>query len=235
MAGNPTFRWGNFLLVQEAGDPEARLAEHAAAFPGAGFTTVGVDDAHAILDEGAWLSAGFQIERLAVLTAGRAMPRRGHRGAPAGVGRRLGGGGADRARARGRARRRRTCVFIRRRTVERRRGRRARAASSGSGSRWHGGDRRDRRDRRRGRRRRAVPGRADRRRRIGGAATRARSSPPASGPRRARSAAPCSCSSPSAAGPAIGLYRRLGFREVETQLQLSRVDAPRGLDRSTRV
>jgi ribosomal protein S18 acetylase RimI-like enzyme len=30
-------------------------------------------------------------------------------------------------------------------------------------------------------------------------------------------------------GPAIGLYRRLGFREVETQVQLSRLDAPAGL------
>ena len=69
MPGNPTFRWGNFLLVPEAGDPAVRLAQHAAAFPGAGFTTVGVDDAHAVLDEGAWLSAGFDIERLAVLTA----------------------------------------------------------------------------------------------------------------------------------------------------------------------
>ena len=31
-------------------------------------------------------------------------------------------------------------------------------------------------------------------------------------------------------GPAIGLYRRLGFREVETQLQLTRLDAPAGPD-----
>lgn len=72
MPGNPAFRWGNFLLVPEAGDPATRIRQHAAAFPGAGFTTVGVDDAHPALDEGAWLAAGFTIERHAVLVADRA-------------------------------------------------------------------------------------------------------------------------------------------------------------------
>ena len=72
MPGNPAFRWGNFLLVPEAGAPEDRILEHAAVFPGAGFTTVGVDDPHPCLDEGAWLSAGFSIERHAVLVADRA-------------------------------------------------------------------------------------------------------------------------------------------------------------------
>jgi ribosomal protein S18 acetylase RimI-like enzyme len=72
MPGNPAFRWGNFLLVPEAGDPRARIRQHAAAFPGAGFTTVGVDDPHPVLDEGAWLSAGFEIDRHAVLVADRA-------------------------------------------------------------------------------------------------------------------------------------------------------------------
>lgn len=72
MPGNPAFRWGNFLLVPEAGDPAARIRQHAAAFRGAGFTTVGVDDAHPVLDEGAWLTVGFTIERHAVLVADRA-------------------------------------------------------------------------------------------------------------------------------------------------------------------
>ena len=72
MRENPAFRWGNFLLVREAGDPALRIAQHAAAFPGAGFTTIGVDAAHPRLDEGAWLSAGFEIERLDVLVADRA-------------------------------------------------------------------------------------------------------------------------------------------------------------------
>lgn len=72
MPSNQAFRWGNFLLVREAGDPAERIRRHAAEFPGAGFTTVGVDDAHARLDEGAWLSAGFTIERHAVLVADRA-------------------------------------------------------------------------------------------------------------------------------------------------------------------
>lgn len=72
MPANPAFRWGNFLLVPEAGDPVERIRRHAAAFPGAGFTTVGVDDPHPVLDEGAWLAAGFEIERLAVLVADRA-------------------------------------------------------------------------------------------------------------------------------------------------------------------
>jgi ribosomal protein S18 acetylase RimI-like enzyme len=72
MPGNPAFRWGNFLLVPEAGDPAARIRDHEDAFPGAGFTTVGVDDAAPTLDEGAWRAAGFAIERHAVLVADRA-------------------------------------------------------------------------------------------------------------------------------------------------------------------
>jgi ribosomal protein S18 acetylase RimI-like enzyme len=67
-AENPGFRWGNFLLVPEAGDPATRAAEHAAALPGAAFTTIGIDDAHPALDEDAWRAAGFEVERLAVLT-----------------------------------------------------------------------------------------------------------------------------------------------------------------------
>lgn len=65
--GNPAFRWGNFVLVPEAGDPAVRARQHAEAFPGAGFVTVGLDDARAVFDEGAWRAAGFEVERLAVL------------------------------------------------------------------------------------------------------------------------------------------------------------------------
>ncbi|MGN6446232.1 GNAT family N-acetyltransferase [Amnibacterium sp.] len=72
MPEDPAFRWGSFLLVRSAGEPSVRAAQHAAAFPGAGFVTVGIDDPHPAFDEGAWLGAGFTVERLAVLTAHRA-------------------------------------------------------------------------------------------------------------------------------------------------------------------
>lgn len=66
---NPTFRWGNFVLVRD-GDDAGRAADlHAAAFPDADFTTVGVDDPAPRFDEGAWRAAGFEVERSAVLTA----------------------------------------------------------------------------------------------------------------------------------------------------------------------
>jgi ribosomal protein S18 acetylase RimI-like enzyme len=69
---NPAFRWGNFLLADaDAGltDPEVWAARHRAAFPDLGFTTVGVDDGDARLDEAAWQAAGFEVERSVVLRA----------------------------------------------------------------------------------------------------------------------------------------------------------------------
>jgi ribosomal protein S18 acetylase RimI-like enzyme len=226
MTGNPTFRWGNFLLVPEAGTPEARLREHAAAFPGAGFTTVGVDDAHATLDDGAWRSAGFEIERLAVLTADRAVAAVG-----AGV-RRLASDDDWAAEERialelEDAPDDAHVLFTRRRTAERRR-----AAQRGStiwlGVEVDGGIV-------------ATAGIAD----AGGGVARFQDVQTAETHRRRGHASALVAAGVRTAadefgsrrfvlvaergGPAIGLYRRLGFREVETQLQLSRVDPPSSL------
>lgn len=66
---NPAFRWGNFVLVADADDPERAAALHAAAFPAADFATIGVDGPTPRLDEAAWRDAGFEIERNTVLTA----------------------------------------------------------------------------------------------------------------------------------------------------------------------
>jgi ribosomal protein S18 acetylase RimI-like enzyme len=70
--GNPAFRWGNFLLADEAVDlvdPERWALRHRAAFPGLGFVTVGVDDPDPAFDESAWRAAGFEVERSTVLRA----------------------------------------------------------------------------------------------------------------------------------------------------------------------
>lgn len=223
MRANPTFRWGNFILVPEAGDPAVRLAEHSVLFPGAGFTTVGVDDAHAVLDEGAWLSAGFEIERLAVLTTHAAVSTPG-----TGV-RRLASDEDWAAEARialelEEAPSRADRLFVRRRTAERRlaveRGRliwlgveaggeivaTAGIADAGAGvARFQD----------------VQTAEAHRRRGHAGALV-------AEGVRVAARAFGSGLFVLVAerGGPAIGLYRRLGFREVETQVQLSRVDAP---------
>lgn len=67
---NPRFRWGNFLLVPDAGDDPGRwIGAHRSAFPDAGFVTIGVDHGAAAFDERPWTTAGFMVERLAVLTA----------------------------------------------------------------------------------------------------------------------------------------------------------------------
>jgi ribosomal protein S18 acetylase RimI-like enzyme len=226
MRENPAFRWGNFLLVARAGDPAARTAEHRAAFPAAGFTTIGVDDAHPDLDEGAWLSAGFDIERLAVLVADRA-PMAGVSAV-----RPLGSDGDwaaetaialeedDEADPAHRA-------FSLLRTEEKRRMTEAGRAV------WLGVERdggivatagiADAGDRTA--RFQDVQTRVAHRRR--GHAT----SLIAAGVRTAaaRFGSVRFVLVAERRGPAIGLYRRLGFREVETQLQLSRVDPPAGL------
>jgi ribosomal protein S18 acetylase RimI-like enzyme len=70
--GNPAFRWGNFVLAdpdRDLADPEAWARVHRRAFPGLPFTTVGIDAADARFDEGAWLGAGFTLERSVVLRA----------------------------------------------------------------------------------------------------------------------------------------------------------------------
>lgn len=69
-ATNPRFRWGNFVLAPgvDAG-PSTWAAVHRAAFPAADFTTIGIDDGDAVFDEPAWRDAGFTVERLVVLTA----------------------------------------------------------------------------------------------------------------------------------------------------------------------
>ena len=225
MAGNPTFRWGNFLLVPEAGDPAARARGARGRVPGRR------------------LHDGRRRRRARGPGRGRLAVRRvRHRAA-----RRC---SRPRMPCRRRTPASARCVsdedwaaegrialeledapddahvlFTRRRTAEQRR-----AVDRGRAglARRRGGrrDRRDRRHRRRGRRRRAVPGRADRAWRTVAAATRAPWSPPASGTAAATFGSALFVLVAERGGPAIGLYRRLGFREVETQVQLSRLDAP---------
>ena len=223
MGRNPAFRWGNFLLVPEAGDPAARLAEHATAFPGAGFTTIGVDDAHAVLDEGAWLSAGFEIERLAVLTTRAAVTGTGTGTRPllsdedwaaeARIALELEEAPDDAHLA-----------FLLRRTAERQ------EAAERSRLVWLGMEV--------GGEIVATAGVAD----AGGGVARFQDVQTAEAHRRRGHASALVAAGVRLAaetfgsalfvlvaergGPAIGLYRRLGFREVETQVQLSRVDAP---------
>lgn len=69
---NPAFRWGNFVLADgdaDLGDPETWAARHRAAFPDAGFVSVGVDAASPVLDDAPWAAAGFEVERAVVLRA----------------------------------------------------------------------------------------------------------------------------------------------------------------------
>lgn len=223
MPANPDFRWGNFLLVPAAGDPDERAAEHAALFPGAGFTTVGVDDPHPVLDEGAWLDAGFEVDRLAVLMATAAPPPGA---APV---RPLAGeddwaaetaialeGDTDPAHA----------AFARRRSVEKR------AMVATGRAVWLGVEADGAVV--------ATAGIAD----VGDGIARFQDVQTLEPFRRRGFASALVAAGVATAagrfgstrfvlvaerdGPAIGLYRRLGFREVETQLQLTRVDAPVG-------
>jgi ribosomal protein S18 acetylase RimI-like enzyme len=69
---NPAFRWGNFLLADagaELREPDVWAQRHRDAFPELDFVAVGVDDADALLDDPAWIAAGFEVERLPVLRA----------------------------------------------------------------------------------------------------------------------------------------------------------------------
>jgi len=75
---NPTFWWGNFLLlarVPRPGEAGRWMARFAAEFPAARHVALGVDTA----DGGARLpgdlaAAGLEVERAAVLTAAEVMP-----------------------------------------------------------------------------------------------------------------------------------------------------------------
>ncbi|HEV7623208.1 MAG TPA: GNAT family N-acetyltransferase, partial [Amnibacterium sp.] len=65
----------NFLLAGQSADltdPERLALLHRRAFPDLRFTTIGLDDADARFDEQAWRAAGFEVERLVVLRASTA-------------------------------------------------------------------------------------------------------------------------------------------------------------------
>ena len=221
--GNPAFRWGNFILVPEAGDPEARVRQHAAAFPGAGFVTIGVDDARAEVDDGAWRAAGFEVERLVVLTAERALQQPAARAlvrplqsdddwaAQTAIAFELEPDGDDAH-----------LEFTRRVTAVKR------AAVERGSMLWLGVED--------GGRIVATAGVGD----AGGGLARFQDVQTREPFRRRGYAGALIAAGVAAAarafgssrsvlvaepdGPAIGLYRRLGFRDVETQVQLSRVD-----------
>ena len=68
---NPDFRWGNFVLVPAGCRPERAAELHADAFPTLPYATAGLDAAEPDVDEAAWAAAGFEAERSSVLTAAR--------------------------------------------------------------------------------------------------------------------------------------------------------------------
>ncbi|WP_019585111.1 GNAT family N-acetyltransferase [Deinococcus apachensis] len=75
---NPTFWWGNFLLLHEAPRPgslEDWLARFREAHPGAAHITFGIDttdgEAGAAVE---FQAAGFRLDRNTVLTTGRTIP-----------------------------------------------------------------------------------------------------------------------------------------------------------------
>lgn len=70
--GNPSFWWGNFLLVPPLapGDLAGWADRFAAEFPGAGHVAIGVDATDGALpDEAEVTAAGLDLERSAVLVA----------------------------------------------------------------------------------------------------------------------------------------------------------------------
>jgi GNAT superfamily N-acetyltransferase len=79
---NPSFWWGNFLLLPEAalsdagGDAGGRdrvatwIARFARAFPGAGHVALGIDTPSAGQDPADFLAVGFDLERNTVLATG---------------------------------------------------------------------------------------------------------------------------------------------------------------------
>src|SRR5436305_5825965 len=75
---NPTFWWGNYLLLDEAPAPGA-FHDSVDAFhdehPTAAHVALGVDSTDGVLhDEAAITAAGFEVERLTVMTATTVRP-----------------------------------------------------------------------------------------------------------------------------------------------------------------
>lgn len=222
---NPAFRWGNHLLADRAADlvdPGMWVLRHRAVFPGLDFTTVGVDDPDAAFDESAWRSAGFEVERSTVLRADAAGVGRQDAGVEEIAGDaawadveaielELGAGEADHA------------AFVRRR-IEAERSAVERGRAAWLGVRMDG---------------RIVsalgvlptPGATARYQNVGtltayrrrGAAGRLVRAGAALAAERWGCTELVLVADPE--GPAIALYRRLGFRDAETQLQLTRTGA----------
>lgn len=75
---NPTYWWGNFLLLEHAPPPERVgdwLARFATEFPDARHVTIGLDVTEISgIDTGEFLAAGLRLERSAVLTARSVRP-----------------------------------------------------------------------------------------------------------------------------------------------------------------
>jgi ribosomal protein S18 acetylase RimI-like enzyme len=76
---NPTFYWGNFILIGEDGEPGDHrqwLDVFARTFPDAGHVSVGIDsqDGAAGIDLGGYLAAGLEPELNVVLTADALAP-----------------------------------------------------------------------------------------------------------------------------------------------------------------
>src|SRR6201985_2599117 len=75
---NPTFWWGNFLLLAgwpEPGTGDGWLARFAAEFPQAGHLALGVDAGHESAQVPAeFLAAGLEFERATVLICGAVQP-----------------------------------------------------------------------------------------------------------------------------------------------------------------
>jgi GNAT superfamily N-acetyltransferase len=74
---NPTFWWGNFLLIPElkAGQAAGWLERFAVEFPGAGHTAIGVDSTRsAAIDPAELIASGLEFSSNTVLTASELGP-----------------------------------------------------------------------------------------------------------------------------------------------------------------
>ncbi|MGH3165131.1 MAG: hypothetical protein ACRDN0_04445, partial [Trebonia sp.] len=74
---NPTFWWGNFLLIPELkpGQAAGWLERFAAEFPDAGHVVIGVDETDsAAIDPAELIAAGLELSSNTVLTAGGLKP-----------------------------------------------------------------------------------------------------------------------------------------------------------------
>ncbi|GGR44962.1 hypothetical protein GCM10008959_02580 [Deinococcus seoulensis] len=83
---NPTFWWGNFLLMPGAprpGDLPRWEEAFSRAFPDAAHRTFGIDTPHSdALDLSEWQAAGYEVLRDTVLTAAHTVPSAPGRAAP---------------------------------------------------------------------------------------------------------------------------------------------------------